>query len=324
MLLKNLDKFYNKVDVPWVHLIWEKYYSNDRLPNHTKKGSFWWRENLKLLASFKGPAKVSVGKGDTCYLWHDLWGGQVFSQDFSELFSFAKNKNQTIHMAKTIENLDSIFHLPLSTEAFGQLVQLAETLENLTDTEERDLWTYIWGSPWFSASKANKNLIGYRFVPPIFKWLWKSAVQMKHKVYFWLLLKDRLSTRNILRRKNRVLPSYECVLCSTLQEETVEHLFLNCQFAQACWGLLHLFIPQGDPNQVLTSFKDKLYVGFFMDIIIIMSWCIWMAKNDLIFSGIQPDILSVKRRFRSEFALVILRAKESHENAMTLWLSSHM
>jgi hypothetical protein len=81
MLLKNLDKFYTKVDVPSVHPIWEKYYSNDRLPNHNKKGSFWWRENLKLLASFKGPAKVSVGKGDTCYLWHDLWDGQVFSQD---------------------------------------------------------------------------------------------------------------------------------------------------------------------------------------------------------------------------------------------------
>jgi hypothetical protein len=32
-------------------------------------------------------------------------------------------------------------------------------------------------------------------------------VQKWHKVFFWLLLKDRLSTRNILRRRNQVIPS---------------------------------------------------------------------------------------------------------------------
>jgi hypothetical protein len=51
--------------ISWVHLIREKYYSNGRLPNHTKKGSFWWRDNLKLLDSYKGLAAVIVGKWDT-------------------------------------------------------------------------------------------------------------------------------------------------------------------------------------------------------------------------------------------------------------------
>jgi len=32
LLLKNLHKFYNKLDIPWVHLLWEKLYSNGRLP----------------------------------------------------------------------------------------------------------------------------------------------------------------------------------------------------------------------------------------------------------------------------------------------------
>jgi hypothetical protein len=33
LLLKNLHKFFNKADIPWVKLIWEKYYSNDKLPD---------------------------------------------------------------------------------------------------------------------------------------------------------------------------------------------------------------------------------------------------------------------------------------------------
>jgi hypothetical protein len=41
LLLKNLHKFFNKENIPWVQLIWEKYYKNGKLPNHTMKDSFW-------------------------------------------------------------------------------------------------------------------------------------------------------------------------------------------------------------------------------------------------------------------------------------------
>lgn len=42
LLLKYLDKFFNRKDIPWVHLVWEKHYKNGKLPNHIKRGSFWW------------------------------------------------------------------------------------------------------------------------------------------------------------------------------------------------------------------------------------------------------------------------------------------
>jgi hypothetical protein len=47
--MENLHKFLNIADIPWVHLVREKYYTNGRLPNHVKKSSFWWRDVLKLL-----------------------------------------------------------------------------------------------------------------------------------------------------------------------------------------------------------------------------------------------------------------------------------
>jgi hypothetical protein len=31
LLIKNLDKFFSKADLPWVKLIWDKYYSNGSL-----------------------------------------------------------------------------------------------------------------------------------------------------------------------------------------------------------------------------------------------------------------------------------------------------
>ena len=40
LLMKNLDKFYNKKETPWVNLVWEKHYKNDKLPGAMKKGPF--------------------------------------------------------------------------------------------------------------------------------------------------------------------------------------------------------------------------------------------------------------------------------------------
>jgi hypothetical protein len=54
LLIKFLDKFYNKVDLPWVHLLWSEY-SLDNIP-HAKNltGSFWWRDVLKQVDNFRG------------------------------------------------------------------------------------------------------------------------------------------------------------------------------------------------------------------------------------------------------------------------------
>jgi hypothetical protein len=40
LLLKFLNKFYTKADIPWVHLVWNNYYTNGRLPGQQKKAPF--------------------------------------------------------------------------------------------------------------------------------------------------------------------------------------------------------------------------------------------------------------------------------------------
>lgn len=156
------------------------------------------------------------------------------------LFSFARNKFITVQNAKLATDLTTLLHLPISAEAYDQLLQLAQLLQDLPDWDDNDIWTYSRRSPWYSSSKAYKQQIGYRAVHPVYNWIWKSTVQKKHNVFFLLLLKDRLSIRNILRWKNRVLPSYDCVLCAAPTEQTLQHLFLTCPFAQLCWNLIHL------------------------------------------------------------------------------------
>lgn len=149
--------------------------------------------------------------GKTCLLWSDLWESMVPRYSFPELYSFAKNKSVSIFLAKQMENVVDLFHLPLSGHAFDQLVVLLEALENTANSLDSDVWGYMWGSFHFSSVKAYKLLSGTLAVHSAYSWLWKSNVQPKHKVFFWLLLKDRISTRGLLKRKNMEFPSYNCL-----------------------------------------------------------------------------------------------------------------
>jgi len=119
------------------------------------------------------------------------------------------------------------------------------------------------GNQYFCHQKAYKCLIGQEEVDPIFKKLWKTCCQNKYKVSFWFLLKDRVSTRNILRRRNMVLQNYNCALCSQVEETSV-HLFLKCDFAVECWAKLGFFYNQHE--DIFSFFRHlrlHLNVPFF-------------------------------------------------------------
>ena len=96
LLLKNWHKFFNKIDIPWVKLIWGKYYSTGALPSDRSKGSFWWRKMLKLLTIYKAMAQAILGHGDTILFWQDLWNGKILKLEFPKLFSFVGNDQLTV------------------------------------------------------------------------------------------------------------------------------------------------------------------------------------------------------------------------------------
>lgn len=72
LLLKFLHKFFSKADIRWVHVMWENYYNNNWLPGQFRKGSFWWRDIVKLLDTFKGIASVIVSYGSSVLFWSDF------------------------------------------------------------------------------------------------------------------------------------------------------------------------------------------------------------------------------------------------------------
>jgi hypothetical protein len=120
LLIKQLDKFCNKKDIPWVNLVWNTYYANGEVPHVTKdKGSFWWRDALKLNDHFRGIAKCKVGDGSTVLFRSDVWNDLLLQNKFPRLYSYAKNRNMS-DAQFLLNHIEEQFHLPLSIQAFQE------------------------------------------------------------------------------------------------------------------------------------------------------------------------------------------------------------
>ena len=145
----------------------------------------------------------------------------------------------------------------------------------------------------------------------------------KEILFFLLVLKNRLSTRSLLRRRNMLLQDYTCVFCLLNVEEDPLHLFFHCPFSQACWFSLNVFLPNSDDIlDIVDSIKHQLNQSFFMEIIVTMCWAIWIMRNDIIFRNLGHSVQRCRSVFKKEFALVILRAKTSLHPRIVSWLEA--
>jgi hypothetical protein len=163
--------------------------------------------------------------------------------------------------------------------------------------------------------------MGQTQVHSIYKHLWKSKCQPKHKVFYWLWLKNRLNTRNMLRRKNMILESYSCENCLWQREETLYHLFLRCNFAKACWNSIVITQPRiAHPEEASENLKQQLNVPFSMEVIILMTWSIWKSRNEWLFENKDPSVHHCTYEFSKELRLVIHRARGKYDISIPSWL----
>lgn len=212
----------------WVQLTWQKLYLVK------PKGSFWWKAIFRLADNCFTLASCPVNDDATISFWNDTWNLCVLNWKYAELYSYAVR-------AFIQADIENMLCFPLSTTASNQSGWITRSIQlfNL-NMEETNVWSYIWGSQAFLVKNAYLKLIGSNVTSPYFKWMWKSYCKSWLKFFFRLMLRDRINTRTLLRKKNRYLDSYDCALCNAVVQENRLHLLFECSFSQWCWRFLNI------------------------------------------------------------------------------------
>lgn len=90
----------------------------------------------------------------------------------------------------------------------------------------------------------------------------------------WLLLMNKLNTRNILKRNNHKLAATTAIVSSVMvSEKKTYHLLCACPFSQECWQLLGIhWNTDTQFYDMMNQTKDGTPHNFFMEIFIIAAW----------------------------------------------------
>ena len=118
------------------------------------------------------------------------------------------------------------------------------------------------------------------------KSLWNLKVPLKIKIFMWYLIKGVVLTKDNLFKRNWH-GSKRCVYCDS--DETIQHLFFNCHYAQFMWRLVYWVLGLSKPRSVRHAFgnwllgvssktKNLLITG-----VSAVCWAIWISRNDLVF-----------------------------------------
>jgi hypothetical protein len=107
-----------------------------------------------------------------------------FASSYPELLSFDLNQQITVKKAFDLDEFTSLFQLPLSQAAFLQFQTVQQILNDTDLDDTKDKWIYSWGSDLFASAKVYRILFGHSVLHPVYRWLWKSNCQPKHKVFF--------------------------------------------------------------------------------------------------------------------------------------------
>jgi hypothetical protein len=243
---------------------------------------------------------------------------------YPQLHSFAKNKDITVKNAvqQSAEDLYDLFHLPLSTIAMQQCNIMNESLAELNGRMDNDIWGFEWGD-YYSTKKIYEDILDPPEAAAPFKWVWKSCCLSKHKFFFWLLLLDRLNTKDLMERKNFFVENSDCVLCQNGSHEDLIHLFFQCDFSQTFWWKLGFkWDTDNSVIDMLIDGKQRHNSIYFKEAIIVGCWSIWNHRNKFIFDS---QIISQDRcftMFKESFSLIMHRAKPSLKEGMQQWLDT--
>ena len=257
-----------------------------------------------------------VGNGKKVRFWEDKWlGNNTLQELHPSLFRLSVLKSKPISdfldgpTTQVQGSTSWNFHFPrnLLDREITKLQGLLHSLEKIrlcSTVEDRRVWLAN-SSGIFSCKTAFASLRGDNSLPLNYpaKSIWKLRIPIKVKIFIWLLVSDKISVHTNLqkRRPYHYLSPGWCVMCKK-DNETIDHLFLTCDFSLRPWGKI---LQEFGRDWVIPRFATDLLSlgqGFLLQkkekilwklAITATFWAIWLERNHRIFEEVVESLESL-------------------------------
>ena len=139
---------------------------------------------MRLGTIYRGIGWCTLGDGSTVTFWDDLWSDGIMSVQYPRLHSFAMDPNISVKKIMQTDDLSMLFHLPLSPQAFQELVTMQLQLQMVPyDSNTSDTWSFSWGNSQYTSRRLYQLAFKHLILPNTFKWVWKSKCTPRLKFF---------------------------------------------------------------------------------------------------------------------------------------------
>ncbi|XP_050207350.1 uncharacterized protein LOC126656754 [Mercurialis annua] len=251
--------------------------------------------------------RVKLGCGNRIRFWQDCWVGEdLLMNRFSGLYVISRNQHDLVFCMFDLDlncfsSSKFVWKRRLrigEQQLFDDLLQLLESMR-CYPRPDRFMWV---NSELFTPSGFRKQMGSSLAIvhsrADLMGRVWKTAIPPRIQFFFWLLARDRISSKaNLLRigmlSRNQSL----CSLC--LLEETSMHIILHCQYAWSAWSFI---LELANIAWVVPASLDdfffqwyfivkKKYRSLWQLIWFFTIWEFWKARNRKLF---QDELLDFK------------------------------
>jgi len=259
----------------WKEVIVFKYgIASDISQVKLKYQSWWWRDLAKTCGDgneegwFQKAFEWKVGNGITVWFWEDVWlQTTTLKALYPRLYSLSCDKGKTVGEVGRWEEDRWRWGLNWRRDRFqwvsnleSELLSILSMATMCKEAPDHLIWR---GDPkgMFTVMTIMTNHVDTR--GGVFNSLWQAKAKPKVLTTPWRILLDKVPTRANLIRRGVIVNLIMCPLCN-LSEETSQHLFLDCVFAQRVWSRCYRWIGvlgaqnKGIQNHLMNSYLIHL------------------------------------------------------------------
>lgn len=148
----------------------------------------------------------------------------------------------------------------------------------------------------YSARSIYRVMIRVGMIKPLHEYTWKLAIPPTVRIFIYLLLKQKILTKDVMQRRNMGSDS-GCEMCQNCPSKSALYLLFLCPTAVEAWYEMSakmgykLMVPNSSIRQIWTESRDQAkrrnktckreWEYYFACIY----WHLWKRRNEKIFTG---------------------------------------